>query len=313
MIGTSAAAAVQPIPPAYTQVAQAAGVPPEALYALAVTASGARLSDGCTRPWPWTLTRAGRTERYPNRAEAHAVLSGALAQGSSHIRVGLLQLDWHSQQRSLGAAWAALDPYRNLQVGAALLKARFRAKGWHDALTRYPGLRQRQATEVLAKLRDARSDLCRPGYEPDAAPNVAAADSGRIARLVGRIAPRYQVDPELVLAVIRQESGFQATARSYKNAQGLMQLIPATADRFGVDDPWNPEENIRGGVAYLQWLLRRYHGSVPLALAGYNAGENAVDRYHRIPPYRETRHYVDRILAVYSKTTHPIPPEEGES
>jgi soluble lytic murein transglycosylase-like protein len=300
-------AAQQPIPAAYAEVATAAGMPAEAVYALAVTGSGTRLSDGCTRPWPWTLSVDGRTERYPSRAEAHAALSKALAQGATKIRIGLLQLDWQRHKQYLGAAWTALDPYRNLQIGAALLKTRYRDKGWKDALTRYAGSRKARVGAVLDKLLDAKTDLCKPGYEPDAAPVIPESEWGTVAQWVNAIAPRYGVDPQLVLAVIRQESGFNPKAHSHKQAQGLMQLIPATAARFGVDNPWNPRENIRGGVAYLNWLLRRYHGDVALALAGYNAGENAVDQYGGIPPYRETRNYVQRILSAYPKTTHPIP------
>lgn len=120
---------------------------------------------------------------------------------------------------------------------------------------------------------------------------------GAIADLVRRLAPSYGLDPDLVLAVIETESNFNPNARSPKNAQGLMQLIPATAARFGVEDAWDPEQNIRGGMAYLSWLLKYFDGDVKLALAGYNAGEGAVERHGGIPPYRETRNYVSRIIA----------------
>jgi soluble lytic murein transglycosylase-like protein len=118
---------------------------------------------------------------------------------------------------------------------------------------------------------------------------------GPIVKLVQSLAPEYHLDPNLVLAVIAAESNFDPSARSYKDAQGLMQLIPATAERFGVKDVWDPEQNLRGGMAYLRWLLRHFDGDVWLALAGYNAGEQAVERYNGIPPYPETRDYVNRI------------------
>jgi soluble lytic murein transglycosylase-like protein len=105
------------------------------------------------------------------------------------------------------------------------------------------------------------------------------------------------LDPELVLALIEAESNFNPRALSPKNAQGLMQLIPATAERFGVRDAWDPEQNLRGGMAYLRWLLARFKGNVQLALAGYNAGEGAVERHGGIPPYAETRAYVSHIIA----------------
>ena len=130
---------------------------------------------------------------------------------------------------------------------------------------------------------------------------------------VDQIAPYYGIDPDLVMAVIRAESAFNATAVSNKNAQGLMQLIPETAERFGVMNSWDPIQNIKGGTAYLHWLLRHFEGKVDLVLAAYNAGEGAVERYHGIPPYEETQSYVKKILAWYPKAHHPIPAvESGE-
>ncbi|MCW8890896.1 MAG: transglycosylase SLT domain-containing protein [Sedimenticola sp.] len=118
-------------------------------------------------------------------------------------------------------------------------------------------------------------------------------------------APEYGLDPALVIAVIAAESNFNSKALSHKNAQGLMQLIPATARRFGVNDSWNPEENMHGGMAYLQWLVQQFEGDVRLVLAAYNAGEGAVERYQGIPPYRETQNYVKMITRSYDKRIHP--------
>jgi TPR repeat protein len=117
----------------------------------------------------------------------------------------------------------------------------------------------------------------------------------QVAGWVTRLAPEYGLDPALVLAVIRAESDFDPRARSVKDARGLMQLIPATARRFGVHDVWDPLDNLRGGMAYLRWLLERFDGNETLALAGYNAGENAVARYRGIPPFAETRAYVKKV------------------
>lgn len=111
----------------------------------------------------------------------------------------------------------------------------------------------------------------------------------------------HGVDEALVRAVIHAESAFRANARSPKSAQGLMQLIPATAERFGVADPWDPGQNIAGGVEYLAWLLRRFDNDVRLATAGYNAGEGAVQRHGGIPPYAETRVYVDRVGILHER------------
>lgn len=131
-----------------------------------------------------------------------------------------------------------------------------------------------------------------------------------IASWVEQIAPHYGIDPNLVMAVIKAESAFKINAMSNKNAQGLMQLIPATAERFGVKDTWDPIQNIKGGTAYLHWLLRHFQGKVDLVLAAYNAGEGAVERYHGIPPFQETQNYVKQILSWYDKLQHPIPPEQ---
>lgn len=131
-----------------------------------------------------------------------------------------------------------------------------------------------------------------------------------IASWVEQIAPYYGIDPNLVMAVIKAESAFKINAMSNKNAQGLMQLIPATAERFGVKDTWDPIQNIKGGTAYLHWLLRHFQGKVDLVLAAYNAGEGAVERYHGIPPFQETQNYVKQILSWYDKLQHPIPPEQ---
>ncbi|MCO5760847.1 MAG: transglycosylase SLT domain-containing protein [Chromatiaceae bacterium] len=120
--------------------------------------------------------------------------------------------------------------------------------------------------------------------------------SGEIAKLVHSLAPNYRLDPSLVLAVVEVESNFNPQARSPKDAQGLMQLIPATAERFGVADVWDPEQNLKGGMAYLRWLLDRFEGDLKLALAGYNAGEGAVEKHGGVPPFEETQAYVARIL-----------------
>lgn len=135
--------------------------------------------------------------------------------------------------------------------------------------------------------------------------SVSAADRAAVDRLIERLAPAYRLDPALVRRVVAAESAYQVRAVSPKNAQGLMQLIPATQARFGVGDPFDAEQNLRGGMAYLRWLLAQFHGDVRLALAGYNAGEGAVRRHGGVPPYAETRAYVARIAGQYGKGFHP--------
>ena len=130
----------------------------------------------------------------------------------------------------------------------------------------------------------------------------------QIADLVAKLAPRYDVDPRLALALIQVESNFEVRAVSIKNARGLMQLVPKTAARFKVANPFDARDNVRGGLAYLRWLLAYYRGRVPLVVAAYNAGEAAVDRYQGIPPYAETRDYVQRVLRLYRREQHPYNP-----
>jgi soluble lytic murein transglycosylase-like protein len=118
-------------------------------------------------------------------------------------------------------------------------------------------------------------------------------------KLVREAAERHSVDPALVRAVIETESNWNAGAISRKGAVGLMQLIPTTAQRFGVNDLYSPQQNVDAGVRYLKTLLERYNGNLELALAAYNAGEGAVDRAHGIPRFRETRDYVQRVQSAY--------------
>ena len=117
---------------------------------------------------------------------------------------------------------------------------------------------------------------------------------------------RYNIDPLLIYAQMHQESSFKLKATSYKGASGLMQLMPATARRFGVTSIYDPKQNIDAGVKYMRWLLNTFGGDVVLALAGYNAGEGAVWKYgNRVPPYRETQEYVRRITARYNSISNP--------
>ncbi|RPI26822.1 MAG: lytic transglycosylase domain-containing protein [Acidobacteria bacterium] len=127
--------------------------------------------------------------------------------------------------------------------------------------------------------------------------------------LIQEAAERYQVSPDLVKAMIRVESNFEPKAVSTKGCRGLMQLHSDTAKRFGVKDVFDPAQNIDGGVKFMRFLLDYFKNDLSLALAGYNAGENAVTRYKGIPPYRETKDYVKKVTALYQ----PSDPLEGEN
>lgn len=126
-----------------------------------------------------------------------------------------------------------------------------------------------------------------------------------ILKIVNKLAPKYNIDANLAMAFIAVESNFNVQATSGKNAQGLMQLIPETAARFGVKDAYKAEDNIKGGLAYLQWLLAYFKGDVELVAAAYNAGEGAVLKYGGVPPYAETQLYVQKIYKLYNNVSHP--------
>jgi hypothetical protein len=124
---------------------------------------------------------------------------------------------------------------------------------------------------------------------------------------------REGVDPRFIHAVIQQESKYDPDAQSPMGARGLMQLMPGTAKRFDCNDTKDQACNVEAGTKYLAWLLKRFNGDVKLALAGYNAGEGTVDKYQGVPPYPETQNYVNKIVANYGKTYHPIlEPEDAK-
>ena len=155
-----------------------------------------------------------------------------------------------------------------------------------------------------------------PPKDPEAAVRLAESlkaneawrtAAGRYADLIAAAADRHVLDRGLLAAVAKVESNFNAFAISPRGACGILQLMPATARRFGVKSVFDAEQNIEGGAAYLRWLLDRFEGRVDLALAGYNAGEGAVARHGGVPPYNETKWYVLKVLDHATKTSQPSP------
>jgi len=150
-----------------------------------------------------------------------------------------------------------------------------------------------------------------PGSSPAPASQSGVRSSSLTAEKyeaeIAQCADNYGVDSALVKAVIKAESNFDNRAISRAGAQGLMQLMPATARLRNVDNPFNPEQNIDGGVRHLQYLLKTFDGDTKLALAAYNAGENAVRKYNGIPPYPETKNYVSTVLSHYGRYSGQVP------
>lgn len=169
------------------------------------------------------------------------------------------------------ALWAAMPPQASAQV-----QIRINAEGRKVIYNEAPAQRARRYSDRLVEI-------------PDSSIQIS----------IDRHSADQSVDPKLVRAMIQVESGYNHRARSHKGAMGLMQLMPATASQLRVEDPYDPDENVRGGTQYLRHLIDRFPGRLDLAVAAYNAGPGAVERYNGIPPYRETRDYVRRVLALY--------------
>src|SRR2546423_1690972 len=142
-----------------------------------------------------------------------------------------------------------------------------------------------------------------PNYIPA---DVPTSGDRQLDLIILHAAEQYGVDPRLLHAVIWQESRYKVDAHSGAGAQGLMQMIPATAKRFNCDNAFDPQKNATAGAKYLRWLLEHFDGDVALALAGYNAGEGAVAKYNGVPPYSETQKYVRNIIGRYGQTYHPL-------
>jgi soluble lytic murein transglycosylase-like protein len=168
-----------------------------------------------------------------------------------------------------------------------------------------PGIQAGQPARITSVIRAdsrtgklVRSVVVTPKSAPKLTPRPVAAPVAPMPALgqtVERIAAEHALPPQLIHSVIRVESNYNPYAVSSKGALGLMQLIPATARRFGVSDVFDPVENIQGGARYLKYLLELYHNDYPLALAAYNAGEGAVSRFGGVPPYPETRRYIELV------------------
>jgi soluble lytic murein transglycosylase-like protein len=157
-------------------------------------------------------------------------------------------------------------------------------------------------TQSIAAIETLPDPVVLEPVQPVSTPTVAAAvTAADVPTLLSKAGAQHNIDSELLASVVHAESGGRSNAVSRAGARGLMQLMPGTAQQLGVDDAFRPDQNIAGGTTYLDELLTRYHDNLALALAAYNAGPAAVDRYHGIPPYRETRAYVARVMTEFKR------------
>lgn len=227
----------------------------------------------------WIYTNGRGIDR--NDAHAAFLLGRAAALGDQPAQRLLARMGPEAAQPP---CWTAL-------VTQTAERERLRAQALAEARAREAA---RQAEE---RARNAYLDL------------IQTPAQKHILGLVRKWAPRYGIEPGLAVAIIKAESNFDPQAISDKNAQGLMQLIPETADRFGVRKPFDAEQNIRGGLSYLRWLMAYFEGRVALVAAAYNAGEGTVEKYRGVPPFDETQRYVQRIRSVFALDTHPFDPK----
>jgi len=156
------------------------------------------------------------------------------------------------------------------------------------------------ASDAVVGVESFPDPVVEPTQARSAAP-VAELTPAEVHTMLARAGTQHHIDEDLLASVVKAESGGHVMAVSRTGAQGLMQLMPGTANELGVADAFRPEQNIAGGTAYLDQLLVRYHDNAALALAAYNAGPGAVDKYHGIPPYRETRAYVARVIREFNR------------
>jgi len=201
--------------------------------------------------------------------------------------------------RGVAASVAPVRPAQEAPAGAPAVVARMEGACANALYTwRQNGQAHFSNLPPPAGAQQVRRLSCVSGRPPE---RVAKLDLEAFAPVLRQISRESGVNEALLRAVMHAESGFNPNAISPKGAMGLMQLIPATASRFGVSDAYDPEQNVRGGAAYLRFLLDRFPGRIDLALAAYNAGEGAVDRYRGIPPYAETQDYVQKVQSLYGR------------
>jgi soluble lytic murein transglycosylase-like protein len=227
-----------------------------------------------------------------NSPEAVAHLCRLARKGDPQAQYELAWVFAHGQGEQRRDNWASYLFYAASSQGHIEARQMMTSVSWPAA----------EVPECFTKPSAAALAVAAPAMQP----SVKVVAPAYIDKLVRQLAPQFKVEPQLALAIIQVESGFDSMAISRAAAMGLMQLIPETAQRFGVRNAFDPQQNIRGGMAYLRWLLAYFEGDVALVAAAYNAGEGAVDRYKGVPPFNETREYVKRVLARVGSAPQPF-------
>jgi hypothetical protein len=239
----------------------------------------------------------------PPRAVA-ALQQGQAAEQGSGIRKNFpLAVSLYCDAAQMGSPEGFFRVGRILAKGPAFLRKPDLANAYlalairlgHQEAARYYDEKVKNAL-MSDECGDFMVGLTLPGFDLDAYLAAQPLAKRKIAELIRRHAPRYNVDVRVALSVALAESNLDSAAVSPKNAQGVMQLIPITQQRFGVKQPFDAENNVHGGLSYLKWLKGRFGDDWSLVAAAYNSGEGAVTRYKGIPPYTETRRYVQRVL-----------------
>jgi soluble lytic murein transglycosylase-like protein len=194
-------------------------------------------------------------------------------------------------------AVASVPPSKSSYSAPRMVRGQVYAYVGKDGVRNYTSVRPRGAPGASVRtIRYSYMETCYAcGSKPGVNFGTLRLNTAAYQAEIAAAAREHGVDEAIVRAIIHAESAYNPLALSRVGAQGLMQLMPATGRRFGVVDAFNPQQNIQGGVKYLSWLLKRFNGNLALAAAGYNAGEGAVDKYKGVPPYSETRRYVERV------------------